>query len=71
MADADERLRRLLGSEPPARVRELPEAARTQLADVVEDARRRQAASLEEAFGATLRHVPFPLRAIVKKVLLG
>ena len=35
------------------------------------DSRRRQGKSLEEAFTATLKHVPFPVRGIVKKVLLG
>ena len=71
MADAVERLERLLGAPPPAAVRDLPEPARTEFAALLEDARRRQAATLAEAFQATLRHVPFPLRKIASKVLLG
>jgi hypothetical protein len=71
MAHADERLSKLLGAAPPPGVQQLPEPVRAELADLVEDARRRQAAGLEEAFAATLRHVPFPVRKIVKKVLLG
>ncbi|SHG06108.1 hypothetical protein SAMN05443575_1260 [Jatrophihabitans endophyticus] len=68
---ADVRLRELLGGDPPEAVSALPEADRTALADLVADARRRQAQSLEESFDATLKHVPFPVRRIVKKVLLG
>jgi hypothetical protein len=71
MSDPDERLRKVLRAEPPAAVLALPQDARAELADVIEDARRRQEKSLEEAFTATLKHVPFPVRGIVKKVLLG
>jgi hypothetical protein len=71
MSDPDVRLRELLGAEPPASVLALPEPARTELADLLADSRRRQSATLEEAFTATLKHVPFPARGIVKKVLLG
>jgi hypothetical protein len=71
MADPDEDLRSLLGAEPPPRVRGLPDAERAQLAQVLRAARRRQAQTLEEAFAATLKHVPFPVRGIVKKVLMG
>lgn len=71
MPDPDDRLRHVLRAEPPAGVLALPEAARAELAEVVADARRRQAKTLEEAFFATLKHVPFPIRKIVKKVLVG
>lgn len=71
MPDAAERLRELLGGPLPASVATLDESVLADLADIVADARRRQAASLREAFEATLRHVPFPVRGIVKKVLLG
>jgi len=71
MPDPDDRLRTLLDSEPPASVLALDEAARADLADLLADSRRRQGRSLEEAFTATLKHVPFPVRGIVKKVLLG
>ena len=36
-----------------------------------DSARRHQSASLSESFDATLKHVPFPARKLVKKVLLG
>jgi hypothetical protein len=71
VADPDDRLRSLLGGPPPAAVLALDPAARTELADLLADARRRQAASLEAAFAATLKHVPFPVRGVVRKVLLG
>ena len=70
-ADPDVRLRTLLDAEPPATVLGLSVPARTALADLLEDSRRRQSASLEQAFTATLKHVPFPVRGIVRKVLLG
>jgi hypothetical protein len=69
--DRDARLREFLGTDPPASVRSLDDWVRAQLTDIVLAARDRQAAGLREAFDATLRHVPRPARAIVKKVLLG
>jgi len=69
--DPNHRLRGLLGAEPPVGVLALPDDARSQLADLLDDARRRQAAGLEQAFTAALTHVPFPVRGIVRKVLLG
>jgi hypothetical protein len=72
MPDAvDERLATLLAGEPPASVRALPKRDRAALADLLAESRRRQAEALEESFAASLRHVPFPVRGIVKKVLLG
>lgn len=69
--DPDERLRAFLRADPPASVLALDAGARSALADLLEDARRRQDKTLEQAFTATLKHVPFPVRGIVKKVLLG
>lgn len=68
---ADERLRTLLCAEPPASILALPEASRAELAELLAAARRQQAADLKAAFSASLKHVPFPVRGIVKKVLLG
>ena len=70
-SDAAGRLRTLLDAEPPATVLALPETSLADLAELLEDSRRRQADSLEQAFTATLKHVPFPIRGIVKKVLMG
>ena len=71
MSDPAERLRQLLGADPPAGALALPPDAQGELADLIAEARRRQSRSLEEAFAATLRHVPFPVRGLVRKVLLG
>jgi hypothetical protein len=68
---ADARLRQVLGGEPPAALLGLPEADKTAFADLVEQARRRQREDLGRSFTASLKHVPFPVRGIVKKVLLG
>jgi hypothetical protein len=69
MADPDETLRDLLGAEPPAAVLALDATTRADLAEVITDARRDQARSFAEAFEATLQHVPFPVRGVVKRVL--
>ena len=71
MPDADGELRTLLGADPPDSVLALSAAARASLAEILRDSRQRQTRSLEESFAATLEHVPFPVRGIVKKVLLG
>jgi hypothetical protein len=71
MSEPDDDLRTLLGADPPASVLALDPADRAALAELVRDSRRRQTRSLEESFTAALKHVPFPVRGIVKKVLLG
>lgn len=69
MPDTDERLRSLLAGEPPQSLLDLDEADRAAFADLLAEARKRQARSINEAFAATLKHVPFPVRGIVKRVL--
>ena len=64
-------LERVLGGPPPDGVAALPDAERARLLDVIEHARRKQAQDLEASFHATLKHIPFPLRGVVKKALLG
>lgn len=71
MSDTENRLRQLLGADPPASVLALDDADRVALTDLLADSRRIQRESLEAPFTATLKHVPFPVRGIVKKVLLG
>ena len=71
MTDADQTLRTLLGADPPESVLALDAATRADLAEVIVTARRQQSRSLSDAFDATLRHVPFPVRAIVKRVIGG
>lgn len=67
MADA---LEQLLGTAPPAGVAALSEQDRHRLVAVITRAREKQATDLEASFHATLKHIPFPLRGIVKKALL-
>jgi DNA-binding IclR family transcriptional regulator len=71
MADPDERLRDLLGAQPPASVTTLDANTRAALADLLEDSRQRQTSAIEDAFTAALKQIPFPVRGIAKKVLLG
>lgn len=66
-----DRLRELLGAEPPESVERLDEATLAELVEIIREARRRQGQSLVAAFEETFRHVPRPMRAIVRKVLLG
>jgi hypothetical protein len=62
-------LRTLLRSDPPASVAALPEEARAELARIIGAARRRQAQELAASYEASLRHVPGPVRRVVRKVL--
>jgi hypothetical protein len=66
-----QRLAEVLGGVPPESVTALPEADRAALVEVIEAALARQADDLAASFDTTLRHVPFPLRAVVRKVLIG
>ena len=49
----------------------LPDADRRALAEVITSARQKQSDDLAASFDATLKHIPFPLRGVVKKVLIG
>jgi hypothetical protein len=71
MPEPDDQLRALLGADPPASVLGLPADTRAALAEILQDARERQSRALDESFRGTLKHVPFPVRGIVKKVLMG
>jgi hypothetical protein len=68
---ADPQLDTLLRADPPPSIAALPEQARAELARVIADARRRQAQELVASYDAALRHVPAPLRRLVRKVLTG
>ena len=59
MSDGDERLQAFLRGAPPDSVAALPEADREALAELLITARRRQAESLEVAFAATIKFLPF------------
>ena len=67
----DPRLVQLLGGQPPASIAALPEAAQAKLVEIVAGARKKQSRDLADSFDAALKHVPFPVRGLVKKTLLG
>lgn len=64
-------LAEVLGDEPPAAVAALPGEVQTRLAGQIEDASRRQAATMEAGVKTALKGVPLPLRGVVRKSLLG
>lgn len=64
-------LSELLGTAPPDGVAALSAQDQARLVRLIAEARKKQAADLEEAFAATLKHVPFPVRGLAKKMLLG
>ena len=66
---SDARLRSLLRADPPASVLALDGAALDELAEIIGGALRQQARDMQAAYDASMRHVPFPIRKIVKKVL--
>lgn len=68
---APDELTELLGAVPPPGVAALPESARGALAAVISSALERQGHDLAASFDATLRHIPFPLRGVVRRVLVG
>ena len=71
MTTADPRLTQLLGTQPPPGIAQLSEADQSRLVDLVAGARKKQSRDLDESFEAALKHVPFPIRGLVKKTLLG
>ncbi len=68
---SEQRLRQVLGSAPPDSVAALPAEYQAELVEVIEAALRRQSEDLAASFDTTMRHVPVPLRAVVRRVLLG
>jgi hypothetical protein len=66
----DPALTRWLGERPPKSVAALDAESQARLAELIANARRKQAGDLEAAFEATLHHVPFPIRGLVKRTLL-
>ena len=70
-ADRLQPLRAALGDDPPAGVAVLSDAALADLVAALEDAAAAQAAALDDAIGHTLRFLPWPLNAIVKRILVG
>lgn len=68
---AQNELEKALGATPPASVLALPDATLARLAEQVETAKRRQDADLEKSVKVAIDGVPFAVRGIVRKALLG
>ena len=71
MSETDPRLVQLLGGEPPAGITALGSVDQQRLVEIVSAARKKQSRDLAASFEAALKHVPFPVRGLVKKTLLG
>lgn len=61
----------VLGEEPPASVAALPVAVQQRLAEQVRAAQERLEAETDESVRKAIAGVPFAVRGIVKKALLG
>jgi len=70
MSTTDPRLVQLLGAEPPAGITALSDTDQAKVVDLIAGARKKQSRDLAESFEAALKHVPFPIRGLVKKTLL-
>jgi len=67
----DAELATILGSDPPATVSALPAETLARLAEQVATAKTQQQATMEESVQVAIAGVPFAVRGIVKKALLG
>ena len=70
MSETDPRLVQLLGTQPPASIAALSPDDQARVVDLIAGARKKQTRDLAESFEAALKHVPFPVRGLVKKTLL-
>ena len=68
---ANDDLAKALGAPPPASVAALPAETLARLADQVVAAKKRQDADLEKSVKVAIDGVPFAVRGIVRKALLG
>ena len=68
---AQDDLARALGATPPDTVGALPAATLTRLAEQIDAAKKRQDADLEKSVQVAIDGVPFAVRGIVRKALLG
>lgn len=71
MTDPMAELTAALGTAPPAAVGDLPPESLTFLVEAIDAAKRAQRESMSEVLAQSLKAVPFPLRGVVKSVLLG
>ncbi len=69
--DPREALRARLEEPLPERLWSLPDDDLADLADALVEAHRRQAVALDESIDQTLGYLPWLLRGVVRRVLLG
>ena len=68
---AQDDLAQALGAAPPESVGKLPAATLTRLAEQIDAAKERQDADLATSVQVAIDGVPFAVRGIVRKALLG
>jgi hypothetical protein len=68
---ADAELTRVLGAAPPESVRALPDETLARLAGQIDTAKKNQDDNLEKSVQVAIAGVPFAVRGIVRKALLG
>jgi len=68
---AQDDLAKALGAAPPESVSTLPAATLTRLAEQIDTAKKRQDADLATSVQVAIDGVPFAVRGIVRKALLG
>ena len=66
-----DRLAEALGGRDVEGLERLPRKVRDELAGLVDGARADQTAALEASLDASLRIAPWPLRGVLRKVLVG
>ncbi|MGI8802841.1 MAG: hypothetical protein ACR2KV_11805 [Solirubrobacteraceae bacterium] len=69
--DPRQALRAQLDEPLPDRLWTLPDADLADLSAGLADAHRRQSATLDRSIDQALRFIPWPLRVVVRKVLIG
>lgn len=69
--DPRQALRARLDEPLPARLWTLPDEQLADLADALEEAHARQSTALDHSIDRALRFIPWPLRVVVRKVLIG
>jgi hypothetical protein len=69
-ADPRADLRARLEEPLPERLWSLDDTELADLADALADAHRRQSTALDRSIDKTLRFLPWPLRSIVRRILL-
>ncbi len=68
---ADAELIKVLGDTPPATISALPPETLARLAEQIGTAKQQQAVDMEKSVQKAIAGVPFAVRGIVRKALLG